>query len=128
MNSAVEDIKDMIVAQGLATFTTDLFISELPKSPDLCIVLNTSPGRQSELRYEWERPAVHLLVRGNPGQYNQGFDKITLIAKFLHGHKATINGARYALIAQDGDIDNIGKDESNRHLWSTRFSIQRTTA
>lgn len=128
MNPATEDIKDMLVAEGLGTFQTDLFIADFPDAPDSCTVVSLAPGGEPGLWYEWQRPGIQILVRGSANTYTTANSKIDEIAAFLHGYQNTINSARYALIQQQGDVLYIGKDESTRPIFSANFRIQRTTA
>jgi len=128
MNIPSVDIKDMIEAAGLGTFGTDLFISTMPDTPDFCIALYDLPGPSDELNYEWEYHTVQVQVRGKPGGYPQAYQRIYDITKMLHGKQTTINGARYALIQQEGGIGHVTTDDHRRPTLSTRFLIQRTSA
>jgi hypothetical protein len=128
MNPATEDIKDLLVAQSLGTFQVDLFIGELPSSPDASIAVIPGTGQNPGLWYEWERPGIQIMVRAAAGGYTSANTSIDNIKNYLHGLRTTINSTRYALINQQGDILYLGKDESNRPVFSANFRIQRTTA
>lgn len=128
MNPATEDIKDIIIAGGLGTFQTDLFIADFPDTPDSCTVVALAPGGAPGLWYEWERPGVQILVRGAANGYTSANATINEIAALLHGYQDTINSARYALIQQQGNVLYIGKDESTRPVFSANFLVQRTSA
>lgn len=131
MNPPTEDIKDILVGQGFGTFQTNMFIGEFPSSPDYCVIISLStgsnPGLSLDSADEWERPGIQVLVRGGATGYNTANVNMYNIAKYLHRHAETINGARYAYIEQMGDVIYIGKDESNRPIFSANFRIQRTS-
>jgi hypothetical protein len=64
----LEDMAGYLVAEGLGTLGTDLFLGQMPDSPDACTVLYQYPGRppafthgdpQPETRY----PRVQVLCR-----------------------------------------------------------------
>lgn len=128
MNPVTEDIKDLLVAQGLGTFQVDLFIGDLPDAPGACTVVALGVGRNPGIWQEWQQPGIQILVRGEANGYVAANSNITSISNYLHTLQVTINGARYALISQEGDIIYLGKDESNRPLFSANFRTQRTSA
>jgi len=128
MNPATEDIKDLLVAQGLGSFQTDLFIGDFPDSPSACTVVALGTGRNPGIWQEWQQPGIQIMVRGAAGGYQSANASIIAICEHLHTLQTTINGARYALINQEGDIIYTGKDESNRPYFSANFRIQRTSA
>ena len=129
MNSVAQDIKDRLVAQGVGTFATDLFVGDMPETPDACVSVLDSPGYAPELRYEWDRPGCQIKIRGAEGGYRTAYTKAVAVKTALHGvANTTINGAIYKLIEAVHDPMYIGKDESNRPMFSINFNIQRTSA
>lgn len=127
MNAVTEDIKDLLVAQSLGTFQTDLFIGDFPDTPNACTLILLGVGLNPGLWQEWEQPGVQIMVRGEANGYTTANSSMTDIRDYLHGLQTTINGARYALISQLGDILYLGKDESNRPIFSANFRTQRTS-
>ena len=129
MNSAAEDIKDYLVDQGVGTLKTDLFVGDMPNTPDACVSIVDSPGLSPELRYEWERPGIQILTRASIGGYRSAYTKAKLVYDTLHGTtNETINATIYKLIAAAHSPLYVGKDEKNRPMWSINFNIQRTSA
>lgn len=126
MNSASEDIKDIIVAGSLAVFGTDLFIGMMPETTSICISIFDIPGLSPDLYTQWERPAIQLQTRGVAGGYKSAYAKIKTIADYLHGRQETRNGVIYKLIRQEGSINHVTTDEKNRPIFTTNFQIQRS--
>lgn len=131
MNSPCEDIKDILEdesALGLE-FGTNLFISEMPMTPDQCVVLYDTGGFNSEVNYIYERPTVQIRVRGNRGVYDSTYDLIKDIKDLLHGlTNEEINSARYIGIWIEGDVLSLGYDDNQRIMFSVNLRIHRTNA
>jgi hypothetical protein len=131
MNAPSQDIKDMLESSvsGLnLTFATDLFISRMPESPDVCVALFDYSGLPPEPGYDYFYPSVQVRVRGNQGGYQAAWTVAESIRDFLRDiHDETWNSTKYVHIWCQGDILSLGQDENNRPIFSINFRIQRTT-
>ena len=131
MNPASEDIKTLLDGDsslGLV-FMVNLFISELPETPDNCVAVFDSPGLAPALHTEWKQPGVQIRIRGDKGAYRAAHLLAQTIGDLLHGiHNETVGATRYALIQQMGDVIPLGRDQLERPELSMNFQIQRTTA
>jgi len=130
MNPASEDIKDYLESSAVAlgTFGTDLFIGQMPATPDVCIVIVDTAGFRPELNYEWERPGIQILVRGELGSYLTTNNSAKAVYTALHGIcNETINTAVYKLIRAVSTPIYIGEDDNKRPLFSLNFEIQRSS-
>lgn len=130
MNPASEDIKDILTADSsttVATFATDLFISELPASPDLCISLyDQGSWKPPEVNFDQEYPILQVLVRGTVSGYTTAYELAEDIYDVLHTMKNTTkNSTFYISITAATSIMYIGRDEKNRPLFSTNYHIIR---
>jgi hypothetical protein len=125
------DIKDMLDGEsslGL-TFATDLFVSEMPPTPDLCVCIYDTPGESPNPDYNYEKPGVQVRIRGNKGSYEEAYNLAQDIRDFLNGkHNEEINGARYIGIWAEGDIFFVAYDENHRPLLTINFNLHRTNA
>jgi hypothetical protein len=111
------------------TFGTDLFVSELPESPDEAVVLYDTGGFDPEVQYQYLRPTVQIVVRGEKGSYVATHQLAQAVAVVLNGrHNETVNDARYVGIWQEGDIAFLQYDEQHRPEFSVSFRIHRTGA
>ena len=128
MNAASEDTKDLLVQESALTliYANNLFISEMPDSPDECVCIYDTGGENSEPSYTYERPAIQVRVRGNKGKYQDAYDLATGIKNVLNGASTTINSARYIGIWSVGDVIFIAYDDNHRPLLSINFRAHRT--
>lgn len=132
MNPASEDIKDMLVASaaGLGlTFGTDIFISKIPDTPDVCYCIYDTGGMDPESQYEYDRPTVQVLCRGANGGYRAAWLAAKDVRDVLHGvSNETWNSTRYIGVWCMGDVLFAGYDESERPLFTINFRIHRASA
>lgn len=131
MNSPAFDIKDILAGtSSLAlTFATDLFVSEMPDTPDQCVCVYDTGGFEPEANFNYERPTAQVMVRGAKGAYPTAFSLAQSIRDILHGTaNYTINAARYIGIWCQSDILSLGYDKNHRPMLSVNFRIHRTEA
>ena len=129
MNPPSIDVKDILAAtSSLAlTFATDLFVSEMPTTPDACVCVYDSGGDDPEVEYTYERPHVQVRIRGDKGGYEVAHELARAIRDTLSGTaNYTINAARYVGIWAVGDILSIGYDNNQRPLLTVNFRLHRT--
>ena len=127
MNPFSEDVKNLIVAESLGTFGTNLFISVMPDTPDACIGLydyTAAPPDVPDIGIEY--PAVQVRVRGDVGGYRTAWEKAYSIKTILHGkHEYTVGSTKYLQITCESDIVYVGLDERKRPLFTMSFHCQR---
>jgi len=131
MNPPSVDIKDILksISALALTFTTDLFVSEMPHAPDDCVCVYDTGGENSEVDYVYERPTIQVRVRGAKGGYQDGHALAQSIRDELNGlANHTINAARYVGIWVEGDIIALGYDDNHRPLFTVNFRMHRTGA
>lgn len=130
MNPTSQDIKDILVSSSAGldlTLGTNLFVSLMPDSPDLCVALFDGPGFAPEPNYEYYRPAVQVRVRGNKSGYLAAWSLAESIRAVLRAvSNETWNATRYIQIWCAGEIFPLGQDENNRPLLSMNFNVHRT--
>ena len=134
MNPIAVDIRDLLVAQGIATddyedssSASEWFIS-IFTVPDRnkSIAISDSPALQAWTSLNSKhlgtddkifRPSFQILLKDL--DYKKGFTKIESIRNYLHTiHRNTINNTLYLEIIDRGDIIQLGKDQSNRFIWA----------
>ena len=74
MANVLDDLATRIATTISGTVGTNIFKSKMPVTPDAAVALYETGGLAPEKRFgtkgiEWERPAVQIVVRGAPGDY-----------------------------------------------------------
>jgi len=60
----LDDIKDYLEQNDIGTFGADLFIGQLPPSPDDCVALFEYAGEPPDLHWNGEYPGLQVMCRG----------------------------------------------------------------
>lgn len=131
MNSPSEDIKGFLEAEtALAlTFAANLFVGQMPESPDACVCVYDTGGYPGEANFVYQRPTCQVKVRGNKGAYKVAHELAQSIRDTLHAlHNETINDARYIGIWMETDVLSLGPDERQRPMFTINFRVHRTDA
>jgi len=127
VNPTSEDFKDILVAAGVGTYETDIFISVMPETPDACISIYDTPGYPPAANYVYDYPAVQVRIRGAIWGYQDAWDKAKEVRDALHGlTNETWNSTRYIQILCEADIMFINYDDNNRPLLTVNFLVHRT--
>lgn len=101
----------------LSAITLPIYIGGLPPTPDGCVALFTYGGAPRDLAGDMVRePSFQVRVRHT--SYAAGYAVAESIADTLHGVNGTSD---FLLIAQTGDIQDIGRDEQHRQEWTINF-------
>jgi len=130
MNSASEDVKDMLVAEsslGL-TFATNLFIGREPSTPDDCVTIFDTSGLPPQLTLkqgeDYYYPSVQIRVRNN--SFQTGWTLANNIMISLHGRShETWNGTLYTVIYCSSGPALLDWDDNNRARFIINFNLQR---
>ena len=129
MKAASIDIAQ-ILDTGFAslTFATNLFVGKEPTSPDNCVTIYDTPGREPQLTFDRSEkyfyPAIQVRVRDRA--YQDGWDMINDIKEFLHGLSGQIkNSSEYTLIRCAGEPFMLEWDANNRAVFVCNFDLQR---
>ena len=129
-SSPAKDIADLLQSDGIGTEGTDLFVDEIPDSPDFCIVCRNTVGFDPNPAYLRDSPTVQVIIRGAKFGAAAAYDKAVEVKNALLGRApTTINSKNYAQMLQTGDIIRAGQDELDRPHYSTnwRFVVETTT-
>ena len=131
MNAPSEDIKDFLEDEGSAlglVLGTNLFVGEMPETPDECVAVFDSGGEDPEHDYEYRRPTVQVRIRSEKGGQQAGWTLANEIYNLLKAqHNVEKNSTQYVGIWAQGDILSLGKDAIGRFQFSTNYRINRTT-
>ena len=127
MNTASEDIKDVLVAASHGTFKATsgwgIYIGLQPDTPNTTITLmdvgGTAPGIYADRSHDpTHYPEVQIQVRGAVGGYNTAQTKIEAIETTLLG-KATwdVGTVKYAGVVVVNEIEFVEFDKKKRPVW-----------
>lgn len=114
----VADIRALLVAASVA----NVYAGSMPDSVANCVGVFRAGGGTRELSgTSVEGPAFQVRVRNT--DYPTGEAVCEAVKDALHGVNAVsaTSGADILLIAQEGDILDLGKDESERYEWTVNF-------
>ena len=118
----IRDIAQLLQSGGIGTLGVDLFLGQLPDSPDNCVAVFEYAGSPPDLHWDGEYPGVQVLVRNK--SYEAGRAKIEAAKNVLHGVSETIvNNHRYLLIRANQSPFFLERDASNRAVFACNFSV-----
>ncbi len=119
-----KDLADMLVANGIGTFGTNIFIGKEPTSPAATVTLYRYGGQDPMPNLRLDYPSVQIRVRGDINGYVAAEQKMQSIRNVLLGaDKQTINTNVYVGIWQIGDIIFLKYDENERPIFVTNWRI-----
>ena len=101
----------------LLSGVSNVKIGTMPDTPDNSVALYNTGGYTRDLSGSMIRQPT-FMVKVRNADYASGETVCSTIANTLHGVHGTGN---FLLIAQEGDIQDLGRDESNRQEWTLNF-------
>ncbi len=122
--SPAKDIAAILALDGVATEATDLFVDEIPETPDFCVVVRNTTGFDANPAYRRDSPTVQVIIRGNKLSSEAAYDKALEVKNALLGRPTTtVNSKDYVQFLMTGDIIRVGQDENSRPLYSTNWRL-----
>lgn len=96
---------------------SNVYIGSMPDTPDNSVALYYSGGYNPELIGTYvAEPTFMVKVRSK--KYADGVTICEGIQRTLHG---ITHSGKFLLIAQQGDIQDLGRDGNGRQEWSLNF-------
>lgn len=135
-NPTSEDIKDVLVAEGIGTFGGStgwcIFIGKQVDTPDTVITILDSGGSDATPTFDGdslERPTFDIQVRAQPGGYETAFAKIYEIDDILHimdvSNNAVLSAENYVGIWRISYPFFVAFDEKNRPIVKSNYRVFR---
>lgn len=123
----LDDIGDYLSSGGVGTLATDLFLGELPDTPDTCVAVFETGGFDPVYTMKQrapvaKRPSIQVICRA------KRYDVARLLAgkvdQLLSGLRyREINGVMYKWIQAQQEPFFIDKDENEREEIGCNYSI-----
>jgi hypothetical protein len=118
----IDELKDYLVAQGVGTFGTNLFIGFEPTTPKNLISLfplgSTKPP--SALGDQKEYPVVQIRIRSET--YPWGYNKAKQIFALLHRQNNVLATLRGRCFALSSEPLYLGHGENGECLFSQNYT------
>lgn len=101
---------------SLLSTVSNVYIGNMPATPDACACIYPTGGYPRDLSgSQYEEPTFMVKVRS--ATYAAGETTCGTIKDLLHGKTS----GNFLCIYQQGDIQDLGRDENNRPQWSINF-------
>lgn len=115
--------KDFLESESLGTFGTNLFIRQMPDSPDnaICVFLSTAPQGVEHLRYDLNNTGVKVMVRGS---HSFCETKITAIDKVIHQFTGTYNSIEIEETLMQTPWTFVENDDKGRAVYTATFESE----
>lgn len=139
--SMLTDIGTYLAAEiGSLTLGTNLFLGQMPESPDDVTVLYARPGMPPDFSLgapqgspqtpNWENKRLQVVVRKADSQtaYPDGETLIDSIWRKLMLTEATLSGTRYLLIEPKDDPAPLEEDKKGRLSFVANFDVMKEPA
>lgn len=120
---ASKGIKDLLTTHA-ASSGWQLEVGAMPDAPDKIIVINDTGGLAPNPKYLLDFPTVQVMTRGETNGYIDTFREAKAVKDLLLGIDAQdLNGDHWDGITQNGDLAFIGRDKSQRPIFSANFAL-----
>jgi hypothetical protein len=130
----LDDIASLLVAGGVGTLGTDIFLGYIPKdnpttTSGACCMLFEYGGNPPELLLSDvgdEYAGLQVRTRANRDHYKDGKAFAKHVELHLHGvSNTTINGKVYKLITAQQSIAFLDRDEQSRPEWVQNYIVMK---
>lgn len=121
----IEQVATYLQAQGIGTIATDIFIGNMPDTPNNCIAVINTGGLAPSMYIPDKRPTFQVLVRNT--DYEAGEIKLSAIRTALHqlANESLVSGQTFVYyIFLNAEGGHIGKDVNGRDEWSINFNCK----
>ena len=131
MANVLDDLATRIATTISGTVGTDVFKSMMPALPDAAVAIIETGGLAPEKRFgtkgiEWERPAVQIVVRGAPGDYETArTTSQTIFEDVAKIETEDLSGTRYYLSDPLQEPFGLSVDEQDRPTVAFNVSLTK---
>lgn len=125
----LDSLAAKLVADGLGTLATDIFLSRMPDSPNACVTLIESVGPTPEYVFGSSVTAVSIvriraMCRAAKNDYPTARAKAVAVRSSLGGiRNETISGQTILCVLPTGDVYPVGRDGDDRPVIGADFTV-----
>jgi hypothetical protein len=118
-----------LVADGVGTLATDIFLSYIPTSPDTVVGIYEDRGNGAEQVFgasvaSIERPAVRIVARAPRNDYPAARTKLLAVRASLGAIRdETISGVSFMCVMVNSDPYPMGQDEHERPMFGLDLQV-----
>lgn len=118
----IEQIATYLQSQSIGTIASDLFIGNMPDTPNNCVAVINTGGLEPSIDIPDKTPTFQVLIRNT--DYEAGELKLAAVRTALHQFMndylvANQTYVYYIYLSSEGG--HIGKDVNGRDEWSVNF-------
>jgi len=119
----LDALGDRLVADGVGTLGTTIFLGYLPESPDACVAVYEDRGNGADQVFGTssvaiERPAIRVVARAVRNDYPAARAKIIEVRNSLGDiGDETISGVSFMCVIADSDPYPMGVDGRERAMF-----------
>lgn len=114
--SMLDDIGAYLAAHSIGTVGTNLFLGDMPETPDICVALYEYAGEPPEAAHDsqvLEYPGLQVRVRGT------SYSAVKTAIENIQSHlfplaNTTLSGSRYLYFRPVQSPFSMGRDSSKR--------------
>jgi len=128
-NTILEAVGSKLVTDGLGTLGTNIFLSLMPDTPDLCTAVYEYSGLSpldtfgASVTVALDRPSIQVMTRAGRNDYVAARDRAVNVRNSLAKiSNQTLSGINILRIAPLSAINSIGLDEKDRPLVTISFT------
>jgi hypothetical protein len=123
METFIDDVAEYLETNGVGTIAEDIFVDEMPPSPDDVVMVAHTGGLEADRYLPIANPTCQVTVRNTT--YSGGITKIYQIFNLLHqkydNTVLKIGGVDVMKIDAMQEPTPIGRDEASRHIFTCNF-------
>lgn len=129
-NTILEAVGNKLATDGLGTLGTNIFLSIMPDTPDLCTAVYEYAGQSpldtfgASVNIALDRPNVQVMTRASRNEYVAARDRAVNVRNALAKvSNVNLSGIQVLRIAPASAINHIGLDEKDRPLITITFNV-----
>lgn len=129
-NTILEAVGNKLATDGLGTLGTNIFLSLMPDTPDLCTAVYEYSGLTpidtfgASVNIQLDRPSIQVMTRAGRNDYVAARDRAVNVRNALAKvSNSNLSGIQILRIAPLSAINAIGLDEKDRPLVTVSFTV-----
>lgn len=123
----LDSLGGRLQSDGIGTLATNIFLTIMPDTPDLCVLLvednGTGPTHTfGASAYAIQRPRIRAFVRGARNDYPTARAKAVAVRNSLGAiRNETISGVSFLTVTATSDLYPVSRDGDDRPILGVDF-------